>query len=60
MSFILFYEIKGQRKITFKEVKIYCSNLDVNIIKQLVLTYLSLLGQSSTGVFFNVKIKLCE
>lgn len=39
MSFILFYEIKEQRKITFEEVKMYCSNLVVNIIKQLALTY---------------------
>lgn len=60
MSFILFYEIKEQRKITFEEVKIYCSNLDVNIIKQLVLTYRSLLGQSSTGVFIDIKLKLCK
>lgn len=58
MSFILFYEIKVQWKITLKEVKIYCSNLDVNIIKQPVLTYLSLLGQSSAGMFVDVKIKL--
>jgi len=46
MSFIFFYEIKEQRKIILEEVTIYCSNLDVNIIKQLVLTYMSLLGQS--------------
>lgn len=44
MSFISFYGIKEQRKIAFEEAKIYCSNLEANIIKQLVLTYLSLLG----------------
>lgn len=60
MSFILFYEIKEQRKITFEEVKMYCSNLVVNIIKQLALTYPSFLGQSSAGVSIDVKIKLCK
>lgn len=60
MSFILFYEIKEQRKITFEEVKMYCSNLVVNIIKQLALTYLSFLGQSSAGVSIDVKIELCK
>lgn len=44
MSFILFHRIKEQKKIAFEEAKIYCSNLDANTIKQLVLTYLSLLG----------------
>lgn len=60
MSFILFYEIKEQRKITFEEVKMYCSNLVVNIIKQAALTYPSFLGQSSAGVSIDVKIKLCK
>lgn len=60
MSFILFYEIKEQRKITFKEVKMYCSNLVANIIKQLALTYPSFLGQNSDGVSIDIKIKLCK
>lgn len=60
MSFILFYEIKVQWKVTLEEAKIYCSNIHVNIIKQRVLIYLSLPGQSSAGVFVSGKIKLCK
>lgn len=60
MSFILFYEIKEQRKITFEEVKMYCSNLVVNIIKQLALTYPSFPGQNSAGASIDVKIKPCK